>query len=121
MYNQQEKNYTRQKGDDLLSKDKRLRYKWEWSRIASGIDEEELKKWTHFQCSQCKVGNWHLRAIQWGHGEDVSYEAEISYNNSDIISQREFKTRLEAEIGAEKLLYGWLETECQRILKWNYE
>ena len=107
--------YARAFGDDLLSKDKRLKYKWVWTRVASRIsEEEEIKKWTHFQCSESKIGDWELEANQvpenWN-GSIVSYEARIHYNGNDIASQEGFKTRLEAQIGAEKLLKDWLTKE----------
>ncbi len=108
--------YERKYGDDLLRKDKRLKYKWKWSRVASQITEEEIKKWTHFQVSECERGNWTLEAVQWG-SELPYYEAVIRYGSSRMAAiggSREtgFKTRIEAQIAAEKLLNDWITEQC---------
>ncbi len=100
--------YTRHGGDDLLSKDKRLKYNWKWSRSASMISDEEIKKWTHFQVSHSVVGDWELEAIQWG-SENIIYEAVVKHIDNYIITQGGFKTRIEAQIGAEKLFLIGLE------------
>ena len=107
-------NYHREKGDNLYSKDKHLKYKWQWSRIASGRTTEEIKKWTHFQSSAAQVGEWELDATQWG-AEDITYEANVNYNGRSVCSKENFKTRIEAQIGAEALLKGWIEKQYQLI------
>ena len=109
-------NYDREFGDDLCSNDKRLKYKWKWQRVASQISENELKKWTHFQCSRARVNEeWDLIAIQWSSGEDVTYEANIGYIGEDIADIEGFKTRLDAQIGAEKLLKNWIKNQTLLI------
>ena len=97
--------YNRHEGDDLLSEDQRLKYRWQWCRVASGIGAEELKKWTHFQMSECEIGDWTLTATSWG-GENVTYEASIIYREK-VVSSDGFKTRIEAQIAAEKLVRLW--------------
>lgn len=110
------KNYERHKGDDLLSNDSRLKYKWKWSRLATHIPAEIRKKWTHFQSSFCRIGSWELEAIQWPINGDVDYEARIAYGcNNNIADKRHFKTRIEAQIGAEKLLLSWLNKQKKLI------
>ncbi len=111
--------YTRHKGDDLLSKDNRLKYKWKWCRVASQIDEEDIKKWTYFQISHCRLNDWELEATQWGSGynEPVYYSASIYYIGLKISSIEGFKTRIEAQIGAEKLLHKWIKTEYLKLKK----
>ena len=116
--------YHRECGDELSSNDKRLKYKWEWCRVASQVSKEEIKKWTHFQTSKCNFNGWELQAILWGSGEGVRYESTIYYRGEHILSSREneeefFKTRLEAQIDAEKLLKNWITTEYKRIIKGN--
>lgn len=104
--------YERQFGDDLCSKDQRLKYRWTWTRIASGYKSAELKAWTHFQTSESNVGSgWNLEAVQWSDG----YEARICYVSDTITSREGFKTRLDAQIGAEKLLREWIEREYKRL------
>ena len=110
-------NYDREFGDNLCSKDKRLTRKWKWTRVASRISEEDIKKWTHFQCSEAKVGVWGLEALQWGSGEKVRYEASIMYLGNQIASQEGFPTRLDAQIGAEKLLIHWINKQKKLINK----
>ncbi|MFH2031479.1 MAG: hypothetical protein ABIJ40_12835 [Bacteroidota bacterium] len=112
--------YKRHDGDDLFSEDKRLKYKWTWCRVASQIDEKEIKKWTHFQVSECIIERWRLKAIQWG-GDFIRYEAEITYGGEHITSigddkKNVFKTRIEAQIAAEKLLKCWIKEEYKRII-----
>ena len=111
--------YERKNGDDLLSEDTRLQYKWEWSRSASRYNSKQLEKWTHFQCSESKsVSKWRLGAIQWGNSDNVRYEARIEYIGDHIASSRgnDFKTRIEAQIGAEKMLRDWITTEYKKII-----
>ncbi len=107
--------YHRHPGDDLLSMDARLKYKWKWCRVASGISREEIKKWTHFQSSYCQIGAWTLEAIQWGGADNVRYEAAIRYGET-IASREGFKTRIEAQIAAEKLLSEWIEKQYKEIV-----
>ena len=112
--------YERHEGDDLLSKDPRLKYKWRWSRIAALIPKEELKTWTHFQCSIAYIGEWKLEATQWG-VKPVYYEVSIYYNGEHIASmgeerEIEIKTRLEAQIMVEKLLHDWIQEQYQKII-----
>ncbi len=110
------KNYKRQPGDDLKSKDPRLRYRWKWIRIASGISEEKRKKWTHFQGSDCEPGGgWSLEALQWG-GSEIRYSAAILYGGDTVVSLDQFETRLDAQLGAEALLEDWIRTEYERIV-----
>jgi len=108
--------YERQIGDNLLSKDKRLKYNWRWSRIASQIPEEELRKWTHFQCSGCKIREWELEATQWGSGDDVTYEATIDYNGAYITGKEGFETRIDAQIGAENILKKWIQEQYNLVI-----
>ena len=79
--------YERQYGDNLYNKDKRLKLKWDWSRIASLISPKELKKWTHFQCSEAEFKDWTLKVIQWQN----SYEANISSKSARIAVLRIIK------------------------------
>jgi len=113
--------YDREPGDDLLSTDKRLKYKWKWSRIATQIDEEEIKKWTHFQCSQAFINGFELEAAQWGSDEDVTYGSTVYYRGEHIISLREkndhYSTRIDAQIGAEILLHDWVTEQYNKIVK----
>lgn len=114
------RNYERHKGDDLLSKDRRLKYKWRWCRNAAQFSKEETKKWTHFQTSHCRISNWILEAVQWG-SEPVYYEAIITYNGDPIASvghgeEIGFKTRIGAQIGAEELLEAWIKEEHSKIV-----
>jgi len=97
--------------DDLQSKNSRLKYKWRWSRIAAQIPEDEIKKWRHFQCSYSRVDNWQMEAIQW----PGYYEAQINYIGNRIAEQNGFKTRIAAQIGAEKLLKTWIRKQVQTI------
>ena len=110
--------YHREHGDDILKKDERLKHHWVWSRIASGYTKEQLKKWTHFQVSGSRVYDWTLSAIQWGSGEKVRYEARIEYIGNHIACSRggDYKTRIEAQIAAEKLLYDWIKSEYLKIV-----
>lgn len=108
-------------GDDLKSKDPRLIYRWRWIRVASGFGENELKIWTHFQGSCCKVGNWQLAAIQWSKGKEgdwgVWYESSVSWGFESIVKLEErHETRLDAQIGAEALLEEFIRTEYNRII-----
>jgi hypothetical protein len=107
--------YERKHGDDLLSDDPRLRYKWEWSRVASQIPAEELKKWTHFQCSQAVIGDWTLETTQWSDDDTVSYEATVTVNGNCIVSKEGFPTRIAAALGAEKLLKDWIQSEWNKL------
>ena len=97
--------------DHLQSKDPRLKYRWRWIRIAAQIPEEEIKKWRHFQCSCASLGDWQMKAIQWLN----SYEAEIQYSDERIAAQKGFKTRIDAQIGAEKLLRVWIRKQLRII------
>ena len=107
----------REKGDNLCSKDKHLKYKWQWSRIASQRTREQTKNWTHFQCSESEVGEWELGATLWGSGENVRYEATISFKGNQIESKDDFGTRLYAQIGAERLLEDWIQKQYKIIIK----
>lgn len=109
--------YERHKGDNILSEDPRLKHKWEWSRVASGVPEEELVNWTHFQVSESHFGYWTMSAIQWGE-DPVYYEATIEYRGDRMTlgSAEEIKaeTRIEAQIKAEKMLVDWI-TEAKEL------
>ena len=108
-------NYEREIGDDLLSNDPRLKYEWKWVRIAADEPEEVLKKWTHFQCSGCRFGKWKLEVTQWD-GKNITYEASASYNGEPITSKEGFDTRLEAQIGAEKMLAEWIQEQYHQLI-----
>jgi len=116
------KNYKRQPGDDLKSKDPRLRYRWRWHRGGSAISTEDLKKWTHFQVSGCEVGDyWRLAAVQWSKGKEgdsgVWYESNVSWGFESIVkSEERHETRLDAQLGAEALLEKFIRTEYKRII-----
>jgi len=97
--------------DDLRSKDSRLQYKWRWIRIAVQIPEEEIKKWKHFQSSCARLGDWQLEAIQW----PGYYEAQINYVGNSVANQGGFKARIEAQIGAEKLLKTWIKEQSKLV------
>lgn len=97
--------------DDLQSNDSRLKYKWRWSRIAAQIPEEEIKKWRRFQCSYARLNDWQMEAIQ----RPGYYEAQINYKGNRISEQNGFKTRIAAQIGAEKLLKIWIRKQVQII------
>ena len=82
----------------------------------------EIRKWTHFQVSCCKIEEWGLEAVQWFTGDVVNYEANIIFAGDTIASKRGFKTRLDAQIGAEKLLRDWINKQyikhvacCRRL------
>ena len=112
--------YDRHVGDDLLSKDRRLEYHWKWSRVAARVSPEEIKNMTHFQCSFAKTGSWEIEATQWG-DEPVYYEASIHYRGEPIKSistdrNTGFKTRIEAQIAAEKLLKDWIKEQYKLII-----
>ena len=108
--------YTRQPGDDLCSKSERLKLKWKWLRVAARIGEEELKKWTHFQCSIAEVGEWILEATQLSMGSAVEYEASVLYGTDEIMEDKaRYKTRLNAQVAAEKLLVTWLVLQTDLI------
>ena len=103
-------NYKRQYGDDLLKDDHRLKLDWNWCRTASGISKAVKDTWTHFQCSEAEISDFVLEAIQWNGG----YESRICWQSSTIISTFEAeysKTRLKAQIKAEKMLFDWLEEQ----------
>jgi len=114
--------YHREPGDDLLSTDKRLKYKWGWTRIASQISKEEIKKWTHFQGSFARLNGFELEAIQWSNSDEpVYYEASINYIGEFITSvgredKKMFLKRIDAQIGAEKLLKDWIKTQYKMIV-----
>ena len=107
--------YERKFGDNLCNKDKRLRLKWKWSRIASQIPDAELRKWTHFQCSFAEIAHWELEATQWGSKEEVDYKATISFDYNRIKSSGGHKTRLAAQIAAEELLLLWLREQVKDV------
>lgn len=112
--------YERHDGDDILSEDPRLKYKWEWCRIASGYNLKELENWTHFQSSEAEVGNgWKLEVSQWG-GEVVYYRYQIEYVGSHMASNygdKSISTRIEAQIKCEELLVMWITGEYDFIIK----
>lgn len=114
--------YTRQPGDDLCKKDSRLKYNWEWSRIASMYTLEQTKDWTHFQVSKCEMGKWTLEATQWGSGDNVYYTAKVNYKHREVIrdggDSEKIKTRLDAQIVAENLLTTWIKEEY-KVIKSN--
>lgn len=104
--------YERQAGDDLCSKDKRLKYKWVWTRIACQIPADEIKKWTHFQCSHANIGRWTLESVQWA----SDYEVRVDYNDETVVSKGGFKSRIDAQIGGEKLLVAWITEQYKEIV-----
>lgn len=111
--------YERHDGDDLLPDDPRLKCKWEWSRIASLISNEEIETWTHFQVSKAYIKNFKLSVIQWGN-KPVYYEAAVGYGSFELFStgsDREtgIKTRIEAQIKAEEMLMDWIAKEYKYI------
>jgi len=99
------------RNDDLHSSDPRLKYKWKWARIAAQIPDDKIKRMRHFQCSYSRLGDWTLEAVQWS-GE---YEAQIRFMDNDIAEKAGFKTRLAAQIGAEKLLKTWIKEQSRII------
>lgn len=107
--------YHRETGDDLLKKDERLKRHWVWSRSACGHSKEQLKKWTHFQCSKANVYDWIITAILWGRGDHVSYSTRIEYLGNHIASKEGYKTRIEAQIAGEKMLIDWIKSEHLKI------
>lgn len=114
--------YERHKGDDLLSDDPRLKRKWQWRRIASGYTLKQLKKWTHFQCSESRFNGWELSVCQWGSSPKY-YSSEVRYNSEHIISTWDncdkcVATRIEAQIIVEKMLVDWV-TEQYNFLGFN--
>ncbi len=111
--------YERHKGDDLLCDDPRLKRGWEWSRIASGYNLKELKKWTHFQCSESKFDGWELTVCQWGNPLKY-YSSGVRYVGDTIISTGNNRnecatTRIEAQIIAEKMLIDWVTEQFYKI------
>ena len=107
--------YKRQFGDNLCSTNKRLKLNWRWLRIASMCSEEEIKKWTHFQCSISNLDHRELEATQWHSDENVNYEATIAYRGSRVSDSPNHKTRLEAQIAAEALLLKWIREQNKMI------
>lgn len=107
--------YNRQFGDNLCKNNKKLKLTWEWSRVASGYSTKELRSWTHFQCSKSSLDDWVLESIQWGSDEWVNYEARIQYMSNLIASSEGHKTRLEAQIAAEKLLLEWVNQQREIV------
>jgi len=117
------KNYKRQFGDDLCAGDKRLKYKWEWCRSGSGIPLSLIAKWTHFQCAAAAVNkHWELESIQWHSDSGVYYEGTVHYIGEEIAStgrgdeEGKYKTRLDAQIAAEKLLVTWIKEQHELIV-----
>ena len=110
--------YHRHEGDDLLSEDVRLKYQWQWCRVASQISASEIKKWTHFQTSECEIGDWRLSATSWGSYDNITYEASINYGEK-IVSLEGFKTRIEAQIAAEKLVKSWTAEQFNFFKNWQ--
>ena len=87
-----------------------------WSRSATGVSKNIADTWTHFQVSQSlSIKNWKLSATQWGSAENVRYEARIVYSSNHIASKDDFETRIDAQIGAEKLLIDWINQQMQKI------
>ena len=110
----------REFGDDLCAEDPRLKLKWEWNRVASQCSEEEIKQMTHFQTSNAKYKDWELCVVQWtdrSKETEVSYEVQIKYEGNRIASVEGFGTRLEAQIGAEKLLVDWIMQQYKQIME----
>ena len=113
--------YKRHKGDDLLKEDLRLKYKWDWSRIASGYTKKQLDSWTHFQSSEAKIKGWTLEVSQRG-GDDKYYSAQIEYIGEHIASDgrgfedTKYKTRVEAQIAAERLLIVWITSQYNEVV-----
>jgi hypothetical protein len=109
--------YPRRFGDDLEENDSRLKYKWKWSRIASGYKPKQLEKWTHFSCSECEIGNWTLSVYQHGDPDNIYYGPSVSYLNDTIVQSFDYsiKTRLEAQIKAEKMLVEWISKQYKEI------
>jgi hypothetical protein len=112
-------NYPRYPGDDLKSKDPRLKRKWEWCRSASQISDEDLKKWTHFQTSQCVEDMFVLEAVQWKNHKDgveyAEYEAIVSWDGTILAAEHEIGTRIEAQIAAERLVKEWFEEQYIKL------
>lgn len=111
-------------GDDLCSRDKRLNYRWGWSRSAALRSDQEIKRMDRFQCSECRVGDWTLTVTLWrmALGEPDYYEYSISYGDSIITSvggnmEGAAKTRLEGQRLAERLLVSWVTAEYNFIRK----
>ena len=91
--------------NQLKSNDPRLIFKWRWGQFGAGS-----------QVSKAGLSNtlWQFEAIAWG-GDNLSYEARISYCGDHIRSHRDFATRIEAQIDAEKLLFDFID-ETKRYL-----
>ena len=82
--------YPRAYGDDLYKDDPKLKYNWEWCRIASG--------WTYFQASEARLNGWTMEAVQWGHSPDrVRYESRISYGSHTMTPEQKID-KLSAQI-----------------------
>lgn len=113
------KKYKRQYGDSLLSRDCRLKYTWKWNRCASGVSKQQLKEWAYFQTSKCVIGSWRLEATQWGDGDTTTYEANVQHIGDYIVRKSGFKTRIDAQIGAEKLFLNWIEEQYKRYVLRN--
>lgn len=122
--------YKRHEGDDLLSDDPRLKFKWEWNRGAHGITEEELADWTHFQVSRCIMGDWEISAVQWG-ADTTYYEPMVEYQGPDrtiflagsedtLLGEEDttIETRIEAQIKAEEMLIDWITNAEKRAVDW---
>ena len=90
--------------DDLSSKDLRLKYGWRWIRDGAQLTDNQIKKMRHFQVSCAHLSDWQMEAVEWSR----DYEARINYAGEPIARQNGFKSRIDAQIGAEKLLKNWI-------------
>jgi len=108
--------------DRLFKTHKNLKCRWQWSdggQLSSKPSQISLV----YMYDKVRDRLWTLEAIL-GHDtirETVEYTAEVSYgdmsNRRCIIDEEGIKTRLEAQIRAEKLLLEWLKEEYSKIKK----
>ncbi len=124
--------HERHKGDDLLSDDPRLKFKWSWSKFANtGATKEDIAHWTHFQVSESIIGDWKMKVIQRGvdviyyesmigyAGENGEFGFNLDYEELNMSGEDlGFKTRIEAQIRAEKMLVAWITDAENSIIDW---
>ena len=89
-------------GDRFYKTHKRLLYKWQTS---------DPNSYSSCQVSKSSVRDWVLEAVRWYDG----YEAVINYIGEQIESKKIFKTRLDAQVGAEELLHTWIQEQYRKI------
>lgn len=98
--------------DKMFKTHKDLKFKWQWSR--GGKPSTKRSQVCFSELYDRKENRlWKLKAVYWYD----QFEAVVEYGGNHLVSKEGFKTRMEAQIGAEKLLFGWLTDEYTKIVK----